>query len=191
MQKVVKNVKTLAMLQSRAFSAINYSHPEHQRVWMEVAKDGNTQGRMVFELYNSHSPALAENFSAFCDGSAENQKSFVGSTFAKGQTGLGVMGGFIEGNTENFGSNDMRLADENLDMRHHKRGMLTMSNDGANSNGAEFMITFDEANYLNGYNNIIGELVEGDTVLAAIEADTTREGQVHGNWTVLATGPHH
>mgnify|MGYP000923648781 CR=1 FL=1 len=53
------------------------------------------------------------------------------------------------------------------------------------------MITFGEASYLNGYNNVIGELVSGDNLLAQMEEDVCREGKVHGNWSVSQSGIHH
>ena len=81
MQKVLKNVSTL-QTSVKMFSTYNYSHSAHPKVWMDVSKDGDNKGRLVFELYASHSPALAENFAAFCNGSAANQQSFAGSSFS-------------------------------------------------------------------------------------------------------------
>ena len=79
---------------------------------------------------------MAENFAAYATSSAENQLTYAGSKFSAGQAGLGITGGFIEGNDENLGAGNARLADENLEMRHLKRGTLTMANEGENSNGA-------------------------------------------------------
>ena len=39
---------------------------------------------------------------------------------------------------ENVGAEGDRVADENLHLRHHKRGILTMVNDGPHSNGSAF-----------------------------------------------------
>ena len=50
------------------------------------------------------------------------------------------------------------------------------------------MVTFDEASYLNGYQNVIGELVDGDSVLAEMEASCKRDGKVHAKWVVSAAG---
>ena len=151
---------------------------------MEVSKNGSSVGKMVFQLYANHSPALAANFAAFCNGEASNQ--FVGSSFAKGFAGLGVQAGSLS--CENFGAQDARAADENLELRHSKRGMLTMVNDGPNSNGSEFMVTFQEASMLDGYNNLVGELVEGDYVLSQIEADCGRDGTVKADYKISAVG---
>ena len=81
-----------------------------------------------------------------------------------------------------------RVADENLLQSHNKRGIVTMTNDGDNSNGSEFLITFDTATYLDGYNNVVGEVVQGLNVLDEMENDCNREGQVGAEWEVAAVG---
>ena len=64
-----------------------------------------------------------------------------------------------------------------------------MVSDGPHANGSEFMVTFGEARSLNGYRNVIGELVEGDDVLSALEGDCHRAtGNVAGDWTVSGAG---
>ena len=84
----------------------------------------------------------------------------VGTTLNCGIPGYGVHGGDLQ-QEENLGYQSARVADENLLQRHAKRGLVTMLNDGPNSNGSEFCITFDEAHYLDGYHNIVGEVVQG------------------------------
>ena len=88
----------------------------------------------------------------------------------------------------NEGASDERLADENLELRHHKRGILSMLNDGTHSNGSEFLVTFGQASYLDGYNNVIGEVVEGEHVLTAIEDSCDRQGKVAAEWTISGSG---
>ena len=65
----------------------------------------------------------------------------------------------------NVGADGVRIPDEPNMLRHYKRGILSLANDGENSNGSEFMITLDKAGMLDGYHVVIGELVEGDDVL--------------------------
>ena len=150
MQKAMKNMR-LVQMQSRLFASYNYASSSHPKVWLDVHKDGHSAGRLTFELYESHTPFLVENFMQFLTGKAQNgKKSLVGTAFDKSLPGLGVFGGDFH-EAENVGFNNERLRDENLEMRHHKRGLLTMVSDGPNSNGSKFMVTFNEANYLNGY----------------------------------------
>ena len=135
----------------RLFSAgYNYRAAGNPRVYMNVSKDGSDAGKLVFELYENHSPACAINFAAFCTGAATGNRCFVGSSLCYGLAGYGVHGGNLE--AENTGAGEGRLADENLHLRHHKRGILTMLNDGPHSNGSKFLVTFGEAHYLDGYN---------------------------------------
>ena len=67
--------------------------------------------------------------------------------------------------------------DENLKLRHHKRGLLSMANAGPDTNGSQFFITFLPTPWLDGYHVVFGELVEGDNVLAQIETVGTRDGR--------------
>ena len=100
--------------------------------------------------------------------------------------GFGFKAGAL--GAENLGAGSEPLPDENLDVRHHKKGILTMINDGTHSNGSEFMVTFGEASYLDGYQNVVGELVDGETVLSAIEASCGRDGKVSAEWVISESG---
>ena len=130
---------------------------------------------------------MAFNFAAFCTGTADKHRSFVGTALNKGTPGFAVQGGDLH-EEENLGAGLSRLPDENLEMRHFKRGMLTMVNDGPHSNGSQFAITFGEATFLDGYQNVVGELVEGESVLKEIEDSCCRQGKVHANWVISAAG---
>ena len=80
------------------------------------------------------------------------------------------------------------MVDENTELRHHKRGMLTMANEGQNSNGSEFLITLGKADVLDGYNVAFGELVEGDHVLDEVEKSLSRQGHFTSEIKIEASG---
>ena len=168
----------------RLFSTLTYNTSANPKVFMEVSKNGVPAGKMVFQLYANHAPNLSENFSDLC---TSGDRSFVGTKFSKGHAGLGIQGGDLH-EEENWGAGLMRLPDENLEMRHHKRGLLTMMNVGPHSNGSQFMVTFNEAPHLDGYHNVVGELIEGEYVLSSMEQDCHRDGKVHNEWSVTASG---
>lgn len=169
----------------RGFSSLyNYSSPANPRVYMTVAQGDKKIGDLVFELYADRQPATTESFAALCAG-AEGQ-SYAGTTFHHGQSGFGISGGRMgEDNVSAFGT---RLQDEDMTVRHNKRGQLTVPNNGQNSGGSEFTITFGETSYLDGYQTVFGELVEGERVLAALEAGVDRHGSVNEDFTIVQSG---
>ena len=189
MQKMIAN-NLRSTMGKRLFSIYNYSAAGNSKVFLEVSKDGNSAGKLVFELYDDKTPAMAFNFAAFCTGTADKHRSYVGTTLSSGTPGFAVMGGDLH-EEENLGAGNARLPDENLEMRHHKRGMLTMVNDGPHANGSQFAITFGEPAFLDGYQNVVGELVEGDGLLKEIESSCGRDGTVAGNWTITSAGKQH
>ncbi len=152
-------------LSRQHFSLYNYSSKSNPRVFMSLSKNGQKMGDLVFEVYANHAPKTADNFLALVSGSNALGKSYKGTSFTGGFPGIVMTGGRV---TEcNASANGYRMVDENLNLRHTKRGMLTMSNDGENANGSEFMITLSStADVLDGYHTVFGELVEGEDVLS-------------------------
>ena len=178
--------RQLFNLPRRGFASLyNYSNPANPRVYLTVANGDSKLGDLVFELYADRQPATSESFRALCDG-AEGGQSFAGSDFHHGLSGFGISGGRM--GEENVGAFGLRLQDEDMTMRHNKRGQLTLPNSGENSGGSEFTITFGEASYLDGYQNVFGELVEGHGVLDALEAGVDRHGSVTEDFSIVASG---
>ena len=176
--------KQLFNFGKRGFSLYNYSNAANPRVYLTVSQGDTKIGDMVFQLYAEQQPATTESFRALCEGSEGT--SLSGTKFHHGQSGFGISGGRI--GEENLGAFGQRLMDEDLTLRHNKRGQLTLPNDGENNGGSEFTITFGAAAYLDGYQNVFGELVEGESVLAALEAGCDRHGSVNEDFTITASG---
>ena len=161
----------------RCFSAslYNYTCKTNPRVYFTLSRDGAKLGDLVFEVYANHAPRTSENFLNFVRGCTVG--SYKGTSFTGGYPGLVLQGGRVtEGNESSDGG---RQLDENLNLRHTKRGTISFTNDGENSNGSEFVITLgDAANVLDGYNSVVGELVEGADVLSKAESSLNRHGSL-------------
>ncbi|KAJ9079941.1 peptidylprolyl isomerase protein [Entomophthora muscae] len=164
------------------------------RVFLDIAIDGQAAGRMIFKLYKDV-PKTAENFRSLCAGdSGKRSKNyplhFKGSIFHRVIPGFMAQGGDFNRNNGTGGCSiyGPQFSDENFLHKHSKRGLLSMANSGINSNGSQFFILFDKANWLDGKHVVFGELEEGDDTLTKIEQQGTRGGMTQMKIKVVDCG---
>jgi cyclophilin family peptidyl-prolyl cis-trans isomerase len=158
------------------------------QVFLQISKAGKPVGNLVFELFADKQPHTAQNFVNLC--TAKEGHALAGTHFHHGIPGFGISGGKI--GDEDVSSFGMRLPDENLDVRHNRRGLLTTCTPGGtNAVGSQFTITFGETPFLDGYQAVFGECVEGASVLTELESGCDRLGNVHSDITISAAGLKH
>ena len=182
-QKAFKQLLTVA---KRQFSLYNYSDKANPRVFLTLSKNGQPLGDLVFELYKNQAPENVDSFVSFATGHNQWSGSYKGQTLDRGLPGSVIGTGHVWPCESS--SNGARLYDENLSLRHYKRGQLTLRNSGDSSNGSAFYITLDKADYLDGYNQLIGELVEGDDVLRQAEETLDRHGSTSAEIKIENSG---
>lgn len=78
-----------------------------------------------------------------------------------GTGGLSIYGGKFE--------------DENFDIKHTKRGQLSMANAGPNTNGSQVFVTFCPCPHLDGRHVVFGEISKGKGLLRRLENIQTGE----------------
>lgn len=161
------------------------------RVWFEMAIDGFSVGRMVFELYSDVVPRTAENFRCLCTGEkgrghSGKQLTFMGSKFHRIIPGFMCQGGDFTHGTGTGGESIYggKFADENFKMEHTKPGILSMANSGPNTNGSQFFICTRKTPHLDGKHVVFGELVEGMEVLLEIEKEGSQSGKTSSKVTI-------
>ena len=125
-----------------------------------------TQGPIVLELFEEDAPKTVDNFLKL-----SRDGFYDGIVFHRVIKDFMVQGGCPEGT--GTGGPGYEFEDEINDHRI-VRGALAMANRGPNTNGSQFFIvTRDEASWLDGKHTVFGRVAEGMDTVDAIEAVET------------------
>lgn len=81
-----------------------------------------------------------------------------------------------------------KFADENMSLKHHKPGLLSMANAGPNTNGSQFFITFIETPWLDGNHCVFGEVCDGFDLLKTLEAGGSQSGRTTSKFVIEDCG---
>lgn len=125
-----------------------------------------TKGPIVCELFFREAPLTAMNFAGLAEGTIGNSFRKPGEPFFDGLTFHRVVKDFVvqggDPNGDGEGGPGYAFQDEfGPRLRHDRAGMLSMANDGPNTNGSQFFITLRETNRLNYLHSVFGRVVSG------------------------------
>src|SRR3954452_19900213 len=123
-------------------------------------------GKITVELFDEDAPKTVENFRKLAD-----DGFYDGLVFHRVIRDFMIQGGCPEGT--GTGGPRCPLEDE---INGHKvvRGALAMANAGPNTNGSQFFIvTTEEAPWLDGKHTVFGKVVSGMETVDAIEGQPT------------------
>jgi peptidyl-prolyl cis-trans isomerase B (cyclophilin B) len=133
---------------------------------MSSATMHTSEGDVTLELFDDAAPKTVENFRKLAE-----DGFYDGLIFHRVIRGFMIQGGCPQGT--GTGGPGYTFEDE---INDHKvaRGALAMANAGPNTNGSQFFIvTADEAPWLDGKHTVFGEVTEGMDVVDKIEATPT------------------
>lgn len=135
------------------------------------AEIGTPRGVMVAELFFQRVPLIAANFVGLAEGHLGPRVGvpyYDGLTFHRVVPGFVVQGGDPAGTGE--GGPGYSLPDEfDPALTHDTAGILSMANDGPNTNGSQFFITLAEAQRLNFLHSVFGKIIRGADVISRIQ----------------------
>lgn len=153
--------------------------PTNPKVFMTLQIGSRDPKTLVFELIKTKAPKTVENFRVFCTGekvSPYHSYHYKDTYFHKLIRKFMVQGGDVErkegtGGYSIYGST---FEDENFFLPHSQAGILSMANQGPNTNGSQFFITFKKAPWCNGKNVAFGRLIKGfDFLMGELRAVET------------------
>jgi len=153
--------------------------PRNPKVFLTLQIGSRDPKTLVFELIKTKVPKTVENFRVFCTGEKVNPYQpyyYKDSYFHKLIGKFMIQGGDVERKegTGGYSIYGKTFEDENFLLPHSQAGILSMANQGPNTNGSQFFITFKRAVWCNGKNVAFGRLIKGfDFLMGELKAVET------------------
>ena len=158
---------------------------ENPRCFFDVRICDKPAGQLVFELRRDVCAKTCENFLKLCSGECGLSKSgfelsYRGCVFHRIiPDPLCQSGDFTckdgTGGESIFGPDGFE--DESFSLRHVGRGVLSMANDGPDSNRSMFFLTFAKMPQLDDSHVVFGYVIEGMPILRQIEECGSASGR--------------
>ena len=142
-------------------------------VFLDIKIGDKEPEKLKIRLFKNVAPKTVENFMQLCKGVEKDGEKlhYKGSIFHRVIKGFMMQGGdFTNGNgTGGKSIYGEKFEDENFEIKHKKRGYLSMANAGPNTNGSQFFILFKDTPHLNGKHVVFGKVVENLDLLSKVE----------------------
>ena len=145
------------------------SNEKNPIVFLDIKIGKNPKKRVKIELFENKVPKTANNFRSLCTG--EKNITYKGTKFFRVIKNLFIQGGDFEKNdgTGGYSIYGDKFEDESFYYSHSREGLLSMANEGKNTNGSQFFITLRDLTWYDEKHVVFGQVISGMEHLKEIE----------------------
>ena len=153
-------------------------NPKNSVVFLDVKIGSNQKKRIKIELFDDKVPKTANNFRSLCTG--EKNITYKGSKLFRIVKNVMIQGGDFEKNDGTGGTSIYgdKFEDENFYYSHSREGLLSMANNGKNTNGSQFFITLKETKWYDEKHVVFGQIIKGIEIIKEIEEVKTNDDDI-------------
>jgi peptidyl-prolyl cis-trans isomerase B (cyclophilin B) len=137
-----------------------HNPPEARSQPLPVVTIVTSRGSIQLELFEDDAPNTVANFVSLVE-----QKFYDGLTFHRVEADFMIQGGCPQG--DGMGGPGYRI-DTEASAHKHLRGVISMANAGANTEGSQFFITHRPCPHLDGRHAVFGRVIDGMDVVDAV-----------------------
>eukprot|EP00916_Digyalum_oweni_P020460 GHVL01034067.1.p1 GENE.GHVL01034067.1~~GHVL01034067.1.p1 ORF type:complete len:256 (-),score=29.11 GHVL01034067.1:93-860(-) len=155
----------------------HFDNVDHPEAFFDISIDGESVGKLAFELWSDRAPLTVRNFLSLCKGDKDKSLWYKGNKMHRIIPNFMLQGGDI---TRGDGTGGHSIygevfKDEYLRGKHCPH-VLSMANKGPHTNGSQFFITFTSCPWLDGKHVVFGRVKSGIQVLIDIHKAATASG---------------
>ena len=138
-------------------------------VFLDIKIGNNEKKRIKIELFENIVPKTVNNFRSLCTG--EKNITYKGSKIFRIVKNVLIQGGDFEKNdgTGGYSIYGEKFEDENFYYSHSREGLLSMINNGKNTNGSQFFITLRDTIWYDEKHVVFGQIISGMEYIKEIE----------------------
>jgi len=133
-----------------------FNNNNNTYVYFDIMINNKYIGKIIIELFEDIVPKTVNNFKYLCENKYKN------SIFHRIIKGFCIQGGDYMNGDGTF-SNSIygdKFDDENFNLKHDKKYLLSMANSGPNTNGSQFFITLNKLEHLDNKHVVFGRVLE-------------------------------
>lgn len=138
-----KQINSIFFIQKRSYEQEFLFLRKNNKAFIDISINGESKGRITFELFTKYLPKTSLNFFNLCQGVTDSHGkvySYKNTKFNKVLPGLLVQGGEVEGYKK-------IQTHENYFFPHDQSGVLAMANLDSNSYNSQFFITTSDCSW--------------------------------------------